>query len=73
MKRDIKSTLSVPQYYRKLGDAILTLDTSATKDWTTEYRQLLKKQHYEYAAKVEREEQESLKVYKKRSYKRGKK
>ena len=52
MKRDIKSTLTVGEYYRKLGDAILILDTSATKDWTTEYRQLLKKQHYEYAAKV---------------------
>jgi len=73
LKRDIKSTLTVPEYYRKLGDDILTLDTAATKDWSTEHRRLLKKQHYEYAAKVEREEQESLKMYKKRNYKRGKK
>ena len=65
--------MSVPVYYRKLGDEILTLDTVATKDMTDEYRKLLRKQHYEYAEKVEREEQEALKMYKKRSYskKRG--
>lgn len=73
MKRDIKIKLTVPQYYRKLGDEILTLDTAATKDWTKEHRKLLRNQHYEYADKVEREEQESLKMYKKRNYKRGKK
>lgn len=72
MKRDIKIETSVPEYYRKLGDEILTLDTAATKDMTVEHRQLLRKQHYEYADKVEREEQEALKMYKKRSYKRGK-
>lgn len=69
----MKATRTVSEYYRDLGDKILTLDTAATKDWTQEYRELLRKQHYQYAAKVEREEVESLKVYKKRNYKRGKK
>ena len=72
MKRDIKTTLSVPDYYRKLGNEILTLDTAATKGLTDEHRKLLRKQRYEYAAKIEREEQEALKMYKKRNYKRSK-
>lgn len=70
MKRDIKVNTTVPEYYRKLGDEILTL---TTVDYTTEYRQLLRKQHYEYADKIEKEERESLKVYKQRNYKRGRK
>ncbi len=73
MKRDIKIETSVPDYYRKLGDEILTLDTAATKDITMETRQFLRKQHYEYATKVEREEREALKMYKKRNYKRSEK
>lgn len=73
MKRDIKATTSVGDYYRNLGDELLTLDTVVTKTYTMEYRKLLRKQHYEYAEKVERDEEEALKGYKKRSYKRGKK
>ncbi len=73
MKRDIKIELSIPDYYRKLGDEILTLDTAAIKGMTDEHRELLRKQHYEYALKVEREEQEALKMYKKRSFNRSKK
>jgi hypothetical protein len=73
MKHDIKSELSVPDYYRKLGGEILTLDTVATKGMTQEHRQLLCKQHFEYADKVEQEEKEALKMYKKRSYNRKRK
>lgn len=73
MRRDIKATLTIPQYYRKMGDEILLLDTSATKDWSVEYREMLKRQHYEYAAKVEKEGIEALKKYKKRNFNKGKK
>jgi len=70
VKRDIKVNMTVPEYYRKLGDEILTL---STVDYTMGYRKLLRKQHYEYADKIEKEGMESLKVYKQRNYKRGRK
>lgn len=65
----MKATLTVPEYYRKLGDEILTLDTITTKD----YRKMLRDEHYWYADKVEKEEQEALTWYKRRNYKKGKK
>lgn len=67
MKRDIKVEMSVPEYYRKLGDEVLLTDLPK------EERKHLKALYYEYALKVEREEQEALKVYKIRNFKRGKK
>lgn len=72
MKRDIKTTLTSAQYYRKLGDEILTLHTGTTKDWSEEYRKSLREQHYKYADKVEKEEAEQLVKFKKRSYRKGK-
>jgi len=72
LKRDMKATLTVPEYYRKLGNEILTLDTITTKDWTEDYRKMLRDEHYWYADKVEKEEQESLTWYKRRNYKKGK-
>ena len=70
MKRDIKIEMSVPAYYRKLGDDVA--DTTTGKMLTKAECKILKEKYYEYALKVEREEQEALKMYKKRSYKRGK-
>ncbi len=71
MKRDIKVEMSVPEYYRKLGDEVA--DTPTGKGLTEDERKKLKDSYYEYALKVEREEQEALKMYKKRNYKRGSK
>lgn len=56
-------------YYRKLGDDVPK--TPTCKLLTEEECKKLKDSYYEYALKVERKEQEALKGYKKRSYKRG--
>lgn len=69
MKRDIKIEMSVPAYYRKLGDDVSNTPTG--KLLTKDECKVLKDRYYEYALKVEREEQENLKMYKKRSFKRG--
>lgn len=71
MKRDIKIEMSIPAYYRKLGDDVA--DTPTGKLLTKDECKVLKDRYYEYALKVEREEQEALKMYKKRSFKRGNK
>lgn len=71
MKRDVKIEMSVPTYYRKLGDDVAITPTG--KPLTKDECKALKKSYYEYALKVEREEQENLKMYKKRSFKRGNK
>lgn len=71
MKRDIKIEMSIPAYYRKLGDDVANTPTG--KLHTKAECKVLKDRYYEYALKIEREEQEALKVYKKRSYKRGNK
>lgn len=71
LKRDIKIEMSVSEYYRKLGDNVANTPTG--KNLTEEECKKLKDSYYEYALKVEREEQEALEGYKKRSYKRGKK
>lgn len=71
MKRDIKIQTSVPAYYRKLGDDVANTPTG--KLLTKAECEALKDRYYEYALKVERDEQEALKIYKKRSYKRGRK
>lgn len=71
MKRDIKIQTSVSAYYRKLGDDVANTPTG--KLLTKAECKILKEKYYEYALKVEREEQEALKVYKIRNYKRGKK
>lgn len=63
MKRDIKIQMSVPEYYRKLGDEVANTPTGKTL--TEDERKKLKDSYYEYALKVEREEQEALKMYKK--------
>lgn len=69
MKRDIKIEMSIPAYYRKLGDNVASTPTG--KLLTKAECKVLEDRYYEYALKVEREEQEALKMYKKRSYKRG--
>lgn len=69
MKRDVKIEMSVPAYYRKLGDDVANTPTG--KGLTLAECKKLKDSYYEYALKVEREEQEALKGYKKRSFKRG--
>lgn len=71
MKRDMKIETSVSKYYRKLGDDVANTPTG--KGLTEAECSILKKSYYEYALKVEREEQEALKMYKKRSFKRGSK
>lgn len=71
MKRDIKIEMSVPEYYRKLGDDVANTPTG--KLLTETECKVLKDRYYEYALKIEREEQEALKGYKKRSFKRGNK
>lgn len=71
MKRDIKVQMSVPEYYRKLGDEVANTPTG--KGLTEAECKKLKASYYEYALKVEREEQESLKGYKTRNYKLGRK
>lgn len=71
MKRDIKIEMSVPAYYRKLGDDVANTPTGRLL--TKAECEVLKDRYYEYALKIEREEQEALKGYKKRSYKRGSK
>ena len=70
MKCDIKVEMSVPAYYRKLGDDVANTPTGMLL--TKSECGILKERYYEYALKVERDEQEALKGYKKRSYKRGK-
>lgn len=70
MKRDIKIQMSVPTYYRKLGDEVANTPTG--KGLTEAECKRLRDSYYEYALKVEREEQETLKMYKKRSFTRGK-
>lgn len=72
MKRDIKIEMGTPAYYRKLGDDLANTPTG--KMLTEVECKVLKDRYYdyEYALKIEREEQEALKMYKKRSFKRGK-
>lgn len=70
MKRDIKIEISIPAYYRKLGDNVANTPTG--KLLTKAECKVLKDRYYEYALKIEREEQEVLKGYKKRNYKRSK-
>jgi hypothetical protein len=64
LKRDIKLKLTVPEYYRKMGDETLTL----ANEWTDEYRKHVRDEYYKYALKVEKEEIEALKRYKKKSF-----
>lgn len=70
MKRDIKIQTSVSAYYRKLGDDVANTPTG--KLLTKAECKILKEKYYEYALKVEHEEQEALKMYKIRNYKRSK-
>lgn len=69
MKRDIKIETSVSQYYRKLGDMVAS--TPIGKLLTKVEQDHLKALYYLRAEEVEREEQEALRGYKKRNYKRG--
>lgn len=55
MKRDIKIQMSVPTYYRKLGDEVANTPTG--KGLTEAECKRLRDSYYEYALKVEREEQ----------------
>lgn len=71
MKRDIKLETSVSQYYRKLGDDVG--NTPIGKLLSKDEQDHMKALYYQRADEVEREEQESLKVYKIRNYKRGRK
>lgn len=71
MKRDIKIETSVPEYYRKLGDDVGNTPTG--KLLTKAEQDHLKALYYQRADEVEREEQEALRIYKKKSYKRGNK
>lgn len=71
MKRDIKLETSVSQYYRKLGDTVA--DTPTGKMLTKVEQEHLKALYYLRADEVEREEQEALKMYKIRNYRRGRK
>jgi hypothetical protein len=68
LKRDIKIEMSVPAYYRKLGDDVANTPTG--KLFTKTECKVLKDRYYEYALKVERGEQEALKGYKIKNYKR---
>jgi hypothetical protein len=68
LKRDIKIETSVSQYYRKLGDMVA--NTTTGKLLTKIEQDHLKALYYLRADEVEREEQEALRGYKKRSYKR---
>ena len=67
----MKIETSVSAYYRKLGDDVVSTPTG--KLLTKMEQDHLKALYYQRADEVEREEQEALKVYKIRSYKRGKK
>lgn len=69
MKRDINIETSVSQYYRKLGDMVVSTPTG--KLLTKVEQDHLKALYYLRADEVEREEQEALRGYKKRNYKRG--
>lgn len=69
MKRDIKIETSVSQYYRKLGDDVANTPTGQLL--TKVEQDHLKALYYLRADEVEREEQEALRGYKKRNYKRG--
>jgi polyferredoxin len=71
LKRDMKLETSVPEYYRKLGDTVAS--TATGKLLSKAEQDHLKALYYQRADEVEREEQEALKVYKIRSYKRGRK
>lgn len=71
MKRDIKIEMSVAQYYRKLGDDVADTPTGKLLSKAEQYH--LKALYYQHADEVEREEQEALKMYKIRNYKRGRK
>ena len=71
MKRDMKIETSVSAYYRKLGDEVANTPTG--KLLSKEEQNHLKALYYQRADEVEREEQEALKMYKVRNYKRGKK
>lgn len=71
MKRDMKIETSVSAYYRKLGDEVG--ETPTGKLLSKSEQDHLKALYYQRADEVEREEQEALKVYKIRNYKRGKK
>lgn len=71
MKRDIKLETSVSQYFRKLGNDLA--DTPTGKLLSKTEQDHLKALYYLRADEVEREEQEALKMYKIRNYKRGKK
>lgn len=69
MKRDIKLETSVSQYYRKLANDITKTPTGKLLSKTEQEH--LKALYYLCADEVEREEQEALKMYKIRNYKRG--
>lgn len=71
MKRDIKIETSVSAYYRKLGDNVANTPTG--KLLTKAEHKHLKALYYQRALEVEREEQEALKGYKIKNFKRGKK
>ncbi|MNE80792.1 hypothetical protein D3C80_1773960 [compost metagenome] len=71
MKRDTKIESSVPDYYRKLGDDVAS--TPIGKLLSKTEQDHLKALYYQRADEVEREEQEALKMYKIRNYKRGRK
>ena len=73
LKRDIKRNLSVPDFYRKLGDEWVSTDNPTNIKMTMEERQHLKDLHYQYAKQVEDEEKKSLSMYKKRSYQKRRK
>lgn len=70
MKRDIKIQSSVADYFRNLGDDVGNTPTG--KILTKDEQKYLKALYYQRALEVEREEQEALKMYKKRNYKRSK-
>lgn len=67
----MKIETSVPEYYRKLGDDLANTPTG--KMLTNDECKCLKDSYYEYALKIEREEQGALRMYKTRNYKRGRK
>jgi hypothetical protein len=67
----MKLETSVSQYYRKLGDDVA--DTPTGKLLSKTEQDHLKALYYQRADEVEREEQEALKMYKIKNYKRGRK
>lgn len=71
MKRDMKIDTSVPEYYRKLGDDVSSTPTG--KLLFKSEQDHLKALYYQRADEVEREEQEALKMFKIKNYKRGRK